>query len=107
MDVTFLENQPYFQKNSLQGENLEEENFWDITTIPLPKTIDPCDTITTPITGPTLENENESLTPITGPTNMEDIRDPSPILPNMHEPSTGGDIPPNVSTEQDKELLTY
>ena len=27
MDVTFLEHQPFFQKNSLQGENVSEDNF--------------------------------------------------------------------------------
>ena len=37
MDVSFLETTPYFQKNLIQGENLEESNFWDI--VPLPNTI--------------------------------------------------------------------
>ena len=51
MDVTFLEKQPFFQKNYLQGENIGEEgNFWDVISNPLPKTID-C------ITNPILQNE--------------------------------------------------
>ena len=47
MDVTFLEKQPFFQKISLQGDNIREEGkFWDVISNPLPKTID-C--ITNPI----------------------------------------------------------
>ena len=31
IDVTFLEKQPFFQKNSLKGENIREKgNFWDV-----------------------------------------------------------------------------
>ena len=41
MDITFLENQPFFQKISLQGEKIREEgNFWDDISNPLPKTLD-------------------------------------------------------------------
>ena len=40
MDVTFFENQPYFPKISLQGENGSKKNFWDlfqiITLTPFP-----------------------------------------------------------------------
>lgn len=35
MDVKFAENQPFFPKNSLQGENIvEKENFWETLQIP-------------------------------------------------------------------------
>lgn len=41
MDVTFLETDPYFTKNSLQGGISDvEANFWDIS-IPLPNIISP------------------------------------------------------------------
>lgn len=44
MDVTFLENYPFFTKNSLKGEiRLLEDNFW-ITDNPLPATV--LDTLT-------------------------------------------------------------
>ena len=34
MNVYFVADQPFFQKNSLQGENIsEEDNFWD--TLPV------------------------------------------------------------------------
>ena len=38
MDVTFFENQPYFTKNTLHGENNErEDHFWKVSAIlPLP-----------------------------------------------------------------------
>lgn len=40
MNVSFLENQPYFHKNSLQGEkDKEEEFFWDFSTVTLPTSI--------------------------------------------------------------------
>ena len=40
MNVSFLGNQPYFHKNSLQGEkDKEEENFWDFSTVTLPTSI--------------------------------------------------------------------
>ena len=40
MDVSFIENTPYFSKNFIQGENcVEEQNFWE-TVEPLPKTFD-------------------------------------------------------------------
>ena len=39
MDVSFLENTPFFTKNSLQGEKIgEEANFWE-KSAPLPNTI--------------------------------------------------------------------
>ena len=39
MDVSFLENTPFFTKNFLQGEILgEEDNFWE-KSAPLPNTI--------------------------------------------------------------------
>ena len=38
MYVMFFENQPYFSQNSLQGENVGKENFWELTLLsPLPK----------------------------------------------------------------------
>lgn len=44
MDVTFLENYPFFTKNSLKGEiRLLEDNFW-LTDNPLPATV--LDTLT-------------------------------------------------------------
>ena len=33
MNVTFFENQHYFPKNSLQGENGSKKNFWDLFQI--------------------------------------------------------------------------
>ena len=39
IDVSCLENQPYFHKKFLQGENQGvQDNFWDIF-VPLPNTI--------------------------------------------------------------------
>ena len=38
MDVSFMENVPYFTKNLLQGEKLVEPNFWEIVE-PLPSVI--------------------------------------------------------------------
>ena len=38
MDVSFLENTPFFTKNSLQGEKIGEANFWE-KSAPLPNTI--------------------------------------------------------------------
>ena len=36
MDVTFFENQPYFTKNTLQGESVvEKDQFWE-ASLPLP-----------------------------------------------------------------------
>ena len=34
MDVTFLEDLPFFHKNLIQGENSNESNFWEIKTLP-------------------------------------------------------------------------
>ena len=40
MDVSFLKNNSYFHKNSLQGGKKEvRDNFWDLFLIPLPNTI--------------------------------------------------------------------
>ena len=40
MDVSFIEDKSFFDKNSLQGENdVMEENFWDSSPTPLPNTI--------------------------------------------------------------------
>ena len=40
MDVSFIEDKSFFNKNSLQGENdVMEENFWDSSPTPLPNTI--------------------------------------------------------------------
>ena len=39
MDVTFFENQPFYTKNSLQGENLGDENFWNVTLPSVPPSI--------------------------------------------------------------------
>ena len=40
IDVNFFEQNSYFHKNSLQGENeVMEENFWDLNPTPLPNTI--------------------------------------------------------------------
>ncbi|CAH9105932.1 unnamed protein product, partial [Cuscuta epithymum] len=38
MDVTFFENQPFFNKTSLQGEHLvnDEDKFWKCNVLPLP-----------------------------------------------------------------------
>ena len=42
IDVTFLENQPFFDKNYLQGEKNKEENFWEISyLLPNPIIFDP------------------------------------------------------------------
>ena len=51
MNITFMENQHFFQKISLSGENKGEEgNFWDVISNPLLKTVY-C------ITKPILQNE--------------------------------------------------
>ena len=36
MNVTFFENQHYFPKKSLQGENGSKKNFWDLFQITTP-----------------------------------------------------------------------
>ena len=41
MDVTFFENKPFFEKTSLQGENSNEDQFWEVSEVNvLPKNID-------------------------------------------------------------------
>lgn len=32
IDITFFENSPFYTKNSLQGEHIQEDNFWDPIT---------------------------------------------------------------------------
>ena len=40
MDVSFIKDKSFFNKNSLQGENdVMEENFWDLSPTPLPNRI--------------------------------------------------------------------
>ena len=100
MEVTFLEKQPFFQKISLQGENIGEEGiFWDVISNPLPKTID-C------ITNPISQNEFLNKIKIVIPNIACEIGDPKTIFPNTSESSTGVEIP-IVSKKQDTELLTY
>ena len=53
MDVSFMENVPYFTKNLLQGEKLVEPNFWEIVE-PLPSII----------LDISLEKENKEIKPI-------------------------------------------
>ncbi|KAL5777605.1 hypothetical protein ACOSP7_010531 [Xanthoceras sorbifolium] len=80
MDVSFLENKPYFQKNSLQGEKQGvEDNFWDLSCVPLPNTI----LKTTPLSSSSNSEEN------------------FPKLPNIDVSSTGGEM------LQNNELQVY
>ena len=65
MNVTFFENQHYFPKNSLQGENGSKKNFWDLFQITT-------STITTPTPFPVSEPEPElNETPINQTNTLE------------------------------------
>ena len=101
MDVTFFENQSYYQKTHIQGENLQECNFWLDTSI-LPKTKSnaiiepknsiPLNTFIAPETEPnTISPETESNT-IT-----------ETILPNNPDPVTQVHTQPEI----DNELRVY
>ncbi|KAL5741940.1 hypothetical protein ACOSP7_028672 [Xanthoceras sorbifolium] len=77
MDVSFLENKPYFQKNSLQGEKQEvEDNFWDLSCVPLPNTI-----LNTTLLSSSNSEEN------------------FPKLPNIDVSSTGGEMLQNTELQ--------
>ena len=60
MDATFFEQEPYFSKNTLQGENLNEDCFWN----PSEQTIDPSSSSEPPpLTLPQIPTLNKSSVP--------------------------------------------
>ena len=83
MDVSFIEDKSFFNKNSLQGENdVMEENFWDLSPTPLPNTIS-----TTP--SPLIYNPEEQC----DKTN----KNSSHIVPNITIFETGEEsVQPNI-----------
>lgn len=87
MDVSFLEHQPYFQKQfSSGGETSKEENCWDVipSSTPLPKIVD-----TTP-------NDKDNVN-----------NTPTSILPSIVDTSTGGEILPAIPKNSNLELQVY
>ena len=50
MDVAFFENQPFYHKNSLQGEIGNEASFWEPTPSPILPLLDDPPTPADPLT---------------------------------------------------------
>ena len=83
MDVSFIEDKYFFNKNSLQGKNnVMEENFWDLSPTPLPNTI-----LTTP--PPLIYNPKEQCD--------KTDKNSSHIVPNIIVSKTRGEsVQPNI-----------
>ena len=89
MDVSFLEHQPYFQKQfSSGGETSKEENCWDVipSSTPLPKIVD---------------------TPPNDKDNVRGNNTPTSILPSIVDTSIGGEILSAVPKKSNLELQVY
>ena len=89
MDVSFIEDKSFFNKNSpLQGENnVMEENFWDLSPTPLPNT-----SLTTP--PPLIYNPEEQCD--------KTDKNSSHIVPNITVSETRGE-----SVQPNTERLVY
>ena len=107
MDVTFFENQSYYQKTHIQGENLQECNFWLDTSILLetksntiiePNTSIPLNTFISPETEPNTispETESKTITEIV----LHNNPNPVTVLPNNPDPVTQVHIQPAIDNE--------
>ena len=78
MGITFFENQPYFPKISLRGENGSKENFWDLFQIITPTPF--------PISKPKLESNK---TPIA----HTNILEQPPLNPSITQPISLKNLP--------------
>ena len=89
MDVSFLENQSFFDKNSLQEEKHEvkEDNFWNIS-VSLPNVIDSIPS-------------QESLV------KNRELESCSSLMPNVEVSQTGGEVLQNDHSNQQSELQVY
>ena len=83
IDVSCLENQPYFHKKFLQGENQGvEDNFWDFY-VPLPNTI---------LLEYSSHNNLETQTKELNVPNIGNIENPSLSLPSIDVTQTKGEV---------------
>ena len=93
MDVTFFENQPYFTKNSLQGESdILEESFLETSSLPLPTSPSTPLHSSLPTPGPVASNS----TPLLRPQNV--------MLPGQAEPNVSDSSHSNESLNADEEM---
>ena len=93
MDVSFIKDKYFFNKNSLQGENdVMKEKFWDLSPTPLPNTI----LTTTPLIYNLEEHYDKT------------DKNSSHIVPNITVSETGGElVQPNIECLVYTQRKTY
>lgn len=98
MDVSFLENKPYFHKNYLQGENeVGNNNFWDLSHVSLPNTI-----LTSLGSFESIKQNQENSVQ-----NNESNRIPGQTMSSTIVSSTGGETLQTDQRNPNIELLIY
>ena len=99
MDVTFFEQQPYYSKPAIQGENITKEyQLWDNTSSEIP-------TISTTLDSSTFHQSPRPLT-----INCDSLPhiEPSTPLPNdLIEPSTPFPSTPQITPAKNNEIRVY
>lgn len=104
MNVSWMENKPYFHQKSLKGEKESiEDNFLDLSPVPLPNIIlnSTPTTHTSPSPNPTVfeKQSEESLD--------KTFENPSTKLPDIDVSSTGGETLQKDQRNQNTEFLVY
>ncbi|KAK2972923.1 hypothetical protein RJ640_015638 [Escallonia rubra] len=111
MDVTFLENVPYYPKTHIQGENSvsqEEYQFWDIPTLDIPlrlseshsqPDIEPSQSDIQPSDPNLIQGGNKELKDKELKVYSRRQKNPKPVEPHMHPEPCQTDVPSPTPTK--------
>ncbi|KAK2970304.1 hypothetical protein RJ640_027163 [Escallonia rubra] len=111
MDVTFLENVPYYPKTHIQGENSvsqEEYQFWDIPTLDIPQRlpqshsqldVESFQSDIQPSDPSLIQGGNKELKDKELKVYSRHQKNPKPVEPHMHPEPCQTDVPSPTPTE--------